>query len=646
MQKFLSILIYSICFFGSHVWSQSAIDSLKSLLLVKSEDSNKVITLEGISVLLVQKGELNEARKFADDAMSLSEKINYLKGKASAHKIRGNICFEQSNYPEAINNQLAALKILIELADKKGIANSYNIIGNIYTIQGNYPEALKNHLYSLKISEEIVDRAELATGYNNIGNVYFYQDNFSEALKNYSIAMKIRNEINDKLGSAAVYISIGNAYWGQYNYPEALKNYSLSKKIYGELGRNENLANICINMGIVYTEQGNFNEALKNLFMAKEITQKTGNKSGIALSCSCIGDVYLKLKEIGKARDYFKIALVIAKEINNKKLLVDFYNNISRMDSIVGDFKSAYLNYNLYSQYKDSLLNQENIKKIIQTQMQYDFDKKEAVAIEEKQKQQLIIQKSRLQIIFLISGIVGILIMGFLFFSRFRLKVKQKFNTEILKQQELRIKAIVETQEEERDRIAKDLHDGAGQLLSGLKFSLQNLSKEIIEKIPLLTEKLSLQNRIVDEAASEVRAIAHQMMPQALNKAGLVSAMEDMLDRNFSNSKIKYKFIHTNVSGKYQKNIEIGLYRISQELVNNILKHSGANEVSILLTINDNQIILMMEDNGKGFDFEEQRNKGMGLLNIITRTKSMNGKINFETASNGGTLATTIIPLV
>src|ERR1039458_1437567 len=116
-------------------------------------------------------------------------------------------------------------------------------------------------------------------------------------------------------------------------------------------------------------------------------------------------------------------------------------------------------------------------------------------------------------------------------------------------------------------------------MLSGLKLSLQSVSEEINNNSSLSEKKLNSSIKVVDEAVSEVRSIAHQMMPHALNMLGLIPAIEDMLSKSLSNATIKYEFEHFNVSERFEKNIEINLYRATQELVNNCIKHAQANEI-------------------------------------------------------------------
>jgi signal transduction histidine kinase len=133
------------------------------------------------------------------------------------------------------------------------------------------------------------------------------------------------------------------------------------------------------------------------------------------------------------------------------------------------------------------------------------------------------------------------------------------------------------------------------------------------------------------------------MMPRALTELGLIDALRDMLDISFSNSKIEYTFENHNMDERLPRNIEIGLYRISQELINNILKHSSAKKVDVQLVKRKEHIVLLIQDDGKGFSKKES--DGIGIRNMNSRLNALNGKLNLQSDSNSGTTAIVRIAL-
>ncbi|HET6244230.1 MAG: tetratricopeptide repeat protein [Bacteroidetes bacterium] len=433
------LLLLIFLFFSVQTFAQNAaIDSLKILLSNEKMDTTSVKLNNDISRKLINASDYENALKYANDAINLAKissffakgenqrgvqkgiavslnnigliytyQGNYpeaLKNYLSSLKIReelgdkfgiasslnniGYIYSNQGNYPEALKNHLASLKIREELGDKKGNAGSLINIGLIYTNQGNYPEALKNYLSSLKIDEELGDKKGISVSLNNIGNIYSYQGNHPEALKNYLASLKIREELGDKKGIASSLNNIGNVYSYQGNYPEGLKNLLSSLKIMEELGDKKGNASTLNNIGGVYSIQGNYPEALKNFLASLKIREELGDKNGISSSLNNIGNVYTKTGKAEEGKKYILKSLQLSNEIGALDIVVKNYQALAQADSALGNYQSALENYKQYILYRDSLLNEENTKKTMQQHMQFDFDKKEAIALAEFEKQQ------------------------------------------------------------------------------------------------------------------------------------------------------------------------------------------------------------------------------------------------------------------
>lgn len=210
----------------------------------------------------------------------------------------------------------------------------------------------------------------------------------------------------------------------------------------------------------------------------------------------------------------------------------------------------------------------------------------------------------------------------------------------VIAEQNKGLKAVFEATEEERKRIAKDLHDGVGQQLSALKRGFEELSSKLEGDVQSETVQLKT---LVDEAAAETRSISHQMMPRALTELGLVPAIEDSLNKSLGYTSIKFEFEHYNLKERYDERKEVAIYRIMQELINNVIKHSKATFVSVQLFESKSNLILMVEDDGQGL--KQQNREGSGLLNIKNRLSVFEGKVNIGSSGSSGMIATISIPL-
>lgn len=219
------------------------------------------------------------------------------------------------------------------------------------------------------------------------------------------------------------------------------------------------------------------------------------------------------------------------------------------------------------------------------------------------------------------------------------IKERDDYQLAVISEQEKGIEAVFFATEEERKRIAKDLHDGVGQQLSALKRGFEELTDRLHKD-----DKSAAKNiqSLLDQTARETREISHQMMPKSLTELGLLPAMEDALNNAFRPTSISFEFEHFNVKERYSENIELAIFRIFQELVNNIIKHSRATLVNVQLFENQTNLILLVEDNGNGIG--DMDKEGIGILNIKSRLSALNGRFNIESEDDSGTAATVVIP--
>jgi len=378
-----------------------------------------------------------KAMEYTMQSLSLSEQIGYKKGMGNALNGMGNINNFNGDYIAALSFHKKALLIREEIGDKQGIAASYNNIGNICYDQGNFPEALKNYLASLKIEEEIKNENGIAESHISIGSVYFLLGNFPEALKNYFTCLKIAGQTGNKLIVAYSYTGIGNIYDAQGNYSGALTNHFAALKAEEEIGDKEGIAASYNNIGEVYGRLNNYTEALKNHFISLKLREESGDKDGITMSYNNIGYMYIRLKKHNEASQYINKALTLAKEIGNQEYLKLSYQHMAMLDSAQGDFMKALEHYKMYISARDNMFNEENTKKTVQLQMQYDFDKKESLAKAAQQMKDAMAQKELQKQKLVRNGFIGgfaavLLFAGVIFIQRNKISNGKKRSDELL----------------------------------------------------------------------------------------------------------------------------------------------------------------------------------------------------------------------
>jgi adenylate cyclase len=412
------------------------IDSLQTISKTAKQDTIKANILYELSKIYSGNNP-DKAMDYAKQALELSEKLGYKKEIGNAYNSMGVMSRNKGDYPLALEFLNKALLICQDISDKSGTAFSNLYIGITYFEQGKYPEALKSYFTSLRMYEEIKDEKGIADSYNCIGIIYYNQHNFPEALKNFFTALKLREKIGDKNRLPSSYTNIGEIYREQQNYPEALKNYFASLKISEEIG-DKRLQAICFaNIGNIYTLQGNYSEALKKFFSALTIYEDIGDKSYIAWCYHGIGNIYMLQKKNKAASLYLDKALSLSIEIGALEETETSYKDYTSLDQALGNYKQALEHYKLFITTRDSIFNQENIKKITQQQMQYDFDKKESLTKSEQQKKDAVAQKELQKQKLMRNGFVGgfsivLLFAGVFFTQRNKITKGKKRSDELL----------------------------------------------------------------------------------------------------------------------------------------------------------------------------------------------------------------------
>jgi PAS domain S-box-containing protein len=205
------------------------------------------------------------------------------------------------------------------------------------------------------------------------------------------------------------------------------------------------------------------------------------------------------------------------------------------------------------------------------------------------------------------------------------------------------IRTIIDTQEKERLRLAKDLHDSLGQQLSAIKFYISTsseLSSDNEQKRILTKSEHALTSVLAD-----MRNICFNLMPETLEEFGLIEAVKGLCNQIQQDSKIDFRITVINIFPKMEKEVEIDMYRIIQEFISNAMKHGKATVIRINFNYTSSSARITLEDNGKGFKIHKLTGKGMGLQNMESRTKSHNGVLNIKSETGKGTKLSISIPI-
>ena len=432
---------------------QALIDSLLKELPNQKEDTAKVAVLNILSSTYAIV-DPEQGIKYGNTGKDLAEKLDWKKGIGHAYYSLGMNYLNKSDYPKALDYNFKSVKIAEETGDSINLALSLTNIGNTYYHQSKFTNALENYLKALKIAETTSGKNKAITLRKkeqtiaitmDIGNIYDDQGEYAKAYDFYSRALSIANEINDSEHIAIVTGNIGNNYFLKGDHEKALEFYLNALKINEALGNKLDVANMLGNIGAAYTELGSYTHAICFGLRAVQLNKEIGDERQMAYAQEALGEAYFylvtrpgaidehtaprtttipagKTARLELAIQYLQQSLEGAKKMLITELLEACYQSLAKAYKEAGDYKQALENHERYVALKDSLFSKENARKLMEQQMQYDYDKKTNAAKAEQEKKdvaQRLIRNSA------VAGMAGLIIFSTVVFRQ-RNKVKKE----------------------------------------------------------------------------------------------------------------------------------------------------------------------------------------------------------------------------
>ena len=526
---------------------------------------------------------------------SADPRLKYTKGFGLFFK--GMIYENQENFYPALQCYFEALKDYEP--DLTGMKKKLSIkIANIYEILNNDDKALEYH--------------KAAANYHAIADIYFKRNELSDA-KYY--LDKLRPRMPD---------SVETQITGDYY------------RILGGIAAKENKPD----SSVIYLK-----EALKyynyNRFMHTDL---------IANVLTDLARLKMQTGDMTEAKKYAEQSLTAAKEDGHKETMAGALAGMAEYYNKTGNQSEAYKSLLKATILNDSVLTEANIKQANTLAAIYENGKKEKeiaqLQSDTKIQAATVKQKTLLNTIFIIV-LAAVLFTAFLLFRNFkhtqtlnaqRQLIQQQKISELEKEKQLMtVEAMLKGQEEERTRLAKDLHDGLGGMLSGVKISFSNMKENMImDATNLAVFEKSISQ--LDNTIEELRKVSHNLMPEALAKFGLKSAVKDFCESVQVQGNTKIICEQLGTERALGNKGDINVYRIIQELVNNAVKYAEAAQIVVQLTKTPNKVMITVEDDGKGFDLTTlEKSSGIGLTNIKHRVNYLNGTMEINSKPGDGT---------
>ncbi len=589
----------------------------------------------------------DSALLFGSRALELARKIGYKRGIAQAYNDMAIIYIDRANYHRASNYLNESMKIRLQMNDQAGMASLYNKLGIIHQKQGRLKEALESQLSALNIYQKLGQDKWIGYTYNNIAIIHQNLDSPEKALEYHKKSLEYRKKLNDKSGEATSYSNMANLFIRIHDTISAISYYQKALDMAISLKNKELISGNLSNISNIYMGRREYGTALKHYQESLAIREKLGDSKGISSTLSRIGTVYTETGRYKEALAVLNRSLRIARDISVVEEQMSALLGLAKLKAITNQLDSSFVLMKEYISMKDSVYDARIKQQILDVQSQYETNQLEQdieLMRKEKENAEIRLRQRKIELLLVIFILISITGAGIFLFYRHKQNQKAETAAVKLNEQEIRINAVLEAQEDERRRIAKELHDGVGQTLSAIKMNYQSLRGRLSEEKDSPDYK-KIDN-MLDQVGTEVRSISHQMIPKELEQFGLIPAIEGMLKMNLENSHIQYLFENSGWSGRLIDSIELAIFRILQELVSNSIKHSHASQFSVQLLRLSSHVVLVVSDDGVGFDVANKEKNGIGLLNIASRVDAVKGHLSFESTPENGTLVTIRIPIV
>ncbi|MGV3636890.1 MAG: tetratricopeptide repeat-containing sensor histidine kinase, partial [Flavobacteriales bacterium] len=580
-----------------------------------------------------------QAKPYGVEALALAERMADSVAIATAANDLAITEFRLGHLKRAVELNRRALRIRLAVRDKVGAAASHSKIAVAYTDLMVFDSALKHNYAAAQLYEELQEPMRLAQVRGNIGHLYQQMGDLERA---ESVIRQTAEELQPKGVSYALATNLGQLCQvleqrGKVDDAFVVGQEALA--MFTELGMDNEVASVNNELGMIARRRGDDAAGITYYRKALSIAERIGDLTGQATYGMNVANVLYESGRVKDALPYYARALELCRSQGyadqHMSLLGGYINALTSTGDLAGAIR---LQSELIA-LKDTVYARERTRAVSDMQVKYETERteKELLAAEARaDEQRAVIERQRLRMILLSVGLAMLVVIAMLVIRLQRARHREQLDRQVIAEREQGLRAIVQGTDAERKRIASELHDGVGQLLTGLKYRMEMLASAD----PRLADTLAL----ADEAGKEVRDIAHRMMPRSLEGSGLVPALSDMLNKALSASGVQCHFEHHGMEQRLAGELETGIYRIAQELLNNIIKHAKATRVDVQLLRSNGAVVLIVEDDGIGMD-PARIGTGLGLRSLHDRARILHGILEFSGAQGRGTVATLRVPL-
>ena len=638
----LIVLLYLPCLIFAQL---STLDSLLSRLPQAKEDTSKVLLYINIG----NEYEFNSpdtAGRYYLLAGDLSKRLHYKLGIIKFISNYTGVLNVEGAYDSALVLNKQALKVAHQLNDKLYMAKTSANIGNSFNYLSEYDSAVYYYETAGKYFEETKNNYLLARMLEMEQLVYQSMGQYKKALQYGKRALNELRLSGDSVDLGRCLLNIANSYQSN-NFPDsALDCYKEALAISREINYIQGQSASLLGIGNIYFHRYDADKMKLYYEKALAINQQLDDPQGQVIALRGMALYFLLKNELDTAKIYCTASVKLADSLGTK---YDKYESLHVLSSILyakHDIVAAEKKREEMQVLENEIRGDELQQKTISVEKKFETEKKEA----QIRLQQVQLKQKNIINYILIGSVLALLIIAMLSYRNYLQKQKlqqQRINELETEKQLAATEAILKGEEKERSRLAKDLHDGLGGMLSGIKYSLNNMKENLI-LTPVNAQAFEHSVNMLDNSISEMRRVAHNLMPENLLKFGLAAAIQDFCSEMQLSGKLQ---VHCQYVGLKDKTIDqslsVTVYRVTQELLNNIMKHAGATQAMVQIGVTETQITVTVEDDGKGLDEESIKNApGIGWKNIYSRVHYHKGNISIQSQPGKGTSVFIEFPFV
>jgi len=609
--RVLSTLLALFVYISLSAQTGEIIDSLKNEFSRKQKDTIKAQILNDLSYYYLYQN-TDTALIYGKEAYKFANEIAHHKVRAKSNLYMGNAFLFTDRFDSA---QIYYNRAYV-ISEKHDLKKSaiYSSMGMLYKATGEYQKAVEIYYEGIAEDEREDNEYGKFIKLNNLSNVYGILENYEKSISLLKEAVTISEKSenpNIKYALGTILNGVGAMYLKIYNYDEAMVFFNRSLVANLASDNEKEIARNYQNIGVVYKEKEQLKKSLEFLTMAFDIREKLGNKKELSETHFQLGSTHGKLLNTSEAEYHFETALQLAEELRDNALIAEIHLAQSNTYEGLNHSKKALRSYKAYNEYRDSILQSENLKNISEIETKYETAKKDkeilAQSLEIEQTSSSLKRRNTL-----LYYLLGVLVLLWFVFRQRQKRKNQEITTLKREHQIKTLESLIQGEEKERFRIAKELHDGVNGDLSAIKFKLSSLLEKNNQ---VINEAITM----IDDSCKQVRAISHNLVPPSLENFNLSEALAEYCANANAIHETEILFQHMGSEMNISKNAEINIFRIAQELVVNALKHAQSTLINVQLSCRDSEIQLTVEDNGIGFNIDGEETSGIGLGNIESR---------------------------